>query len=75
MLIQMGYYAKALEVYQEDLSKHPKRFNGLYGAGLAAEKSGDTGTAGAYYRQLSDMVATHSPRHELAAARLFLNNR
>jgi len=75
MLIQMGDYTKALEAYREDLKTHPKRFNGLYGAGLAAERSGDTGIAKSYYRQLSDMCSAHSPRHELAAARLFLNNR
>jgi len=72
MLIQMGDYAKAMEVYQEDLKRHPNRFNGLYGAGLAAERSGDTGKAGYYYRQLSAISATHSSRSELAAARLYL---
>jgi tetratricopeptide (TPR) repeat protein len=72
MLIQMGYYAKALEAYQEDLKTHPNRFNGLYGAGLAAEKSGDTGKAGTYYRQLSEQSVINSPRSELDGARRFL---
>jgi tetratricopeptide (TPR) repeat protein len=75
MLIQMGYYAKALEAYQEDLKRHPNRFNGLYGAGLAAERSGDTGKAAFYYRQLSDISTTNSPRSELAIARDFLKRR
>jgi hypothetical protein len=75
MLLQMGYTAKAFYVYQEDLKRHPNRFNGLYGAGLAAEKSRDSGKAGFYYQQLSDQCTTHSTRPELAAARLFLKRR
>jgi hypothetical protein len=74
MLIQLGYPKKALAVYQDDLKIHPNRFNGLYGAGLAAEKSGDNIKAEFYYTQLSDMCATHSTRPELTAARLFLKN-
>jgi hypothetical protein len=75
ILLQMGYTAKAFAIYQEDLKRHPNRFNGLYGAGLAAEKSGDSGRAGFYYQQLSDQCTTHSTRPELAAARLFLKKR
>ena len=41
MLLEIGYKEKALAAYQEDLKLHPKRFNGLYGAGLASEKCGD----------------------------------
>jgi tetratricopeptide (TPR) repeat protein len=72
MLLQMGYAEKALEAYQEDLKRHSNRFNGLYGAGLAAEKSGDTRIAGFYYQQLSNISSTHSTRSELVVARLFL---
>lgn len=75
MLMQMGYAKKALEAYQDDLKRHPNRFNGLFGAGLAAEKSGDAGEAGFYYRQLSDISAGNSTRPELAAAKHFLERR
>jgi tetratricopeptide (TPR) repeat protein len=75
MLMQMGYTSKALEAYQEELKTHPNRFNGLYGAGLAAEKSEDTGKARSYYQQLSDICTANSTRPELAAARLFLKKR
>jgi tetratricopeptide (TPR) repeat protein len=71
MLMQMGYHVKALKAYQEDLKQHPNRFNGLYGAGLAANKSGDPEKAKSYYRQLSAISAASSTRPELAAARLF----
>jgi tetratricopeptide (TPR) repeat protein len=74
MLMQMGYHVKALEAYQEDLRNHPNRFNGLYGAGLAAKKSGDSEKAKSYYRQLSAISAINSTRPELAAARLFIKS-
>src|SRR5882724_1096065 len=72
MLMGMGNYTKASAAYQEDLNIHPKRFNGLYGAGLAAERSGDKKKARFYYEQLADIHTTGSTRDELAAARLFL---
>ncbi|MES1159926.1 MAG: hypothetical protein ABUM51_04150, partial [Bacteroidota bacterium] len=75
MYLQMGYYAKALEAYKEDLRTHPNRFNGLYGAGLAAEKSGDKGKAKGYYQQLLDISIPNSPRPERALAKAFLNKK
>lgn len=75
MLLQMGDSKAALEAYQEDLRRHPNRFNGLYGAGLAAEKSGDAGKARFYYQQLSDISTIHSTRSELAAAKHFLKKK
>ena len=74
MLLEMGYKEKALTAYQEDLITHPNRFNGLYGAGLAAEKCGDKKNAASYYHRLSDISSVHSGRPELMAARLFLNS-
>jgi tetratricopeptide (TPR) repeat protein len=74
MLLQTGENAKAFEAYQEDLRIHPNRFNGLYGAGLAAEKSGDPQKAKFYYQQLSDQSVLNSQRPELNAARLLLKN-
>ena len=73
MFMQMDQFSEALEIYQEDLRRHPNRFNGLYGAGLAGEKSGFKEQAGYYYRQLSSICAIHSNRPELTAARHFLN--
>ena len=74
MLMEMGYYARALEAYQADLQLHSKRFNGLYGAGLAAKKYGDTAQAKLYFRQLSDQCVSHSHRPELIEARLYLKS-
>ena len=73
MLSEMRYYSKALEAYQEDLKINPNRFNGLYGAGLAAEKSGDKQKAEFYYRQLIDQSVFNSTRPELVQAKHFLS--
>ena len=72
MLLEMGYKEKALTAYLEDLKTHPNRFNGLYGAGLSAEKCGDKKNAASYYHRLSEISSVHSHRPELVAARLFL---
>jgi tetratricopeptide (TPR) repeat protein len=72
MLLEMGDAAKALQAYQMDLENHPNRLNGLYGAGLAAEKSGDFEKAKLYYRQLSAQCTTGTSRAEVVKARFFL---
>jgi tetratricopeptide (TPR) repeat protein len=71
MYLETGESVKALEAYQEDLKRHPNRFNGLYGAGLAAEKSGDTKEAVHYYNQLLS-IAPDSSRPELILVKSFL---
>jgi tetratricopeptide (TPR) repeat protein len=73
MLLQMNKPGKALEAYEADLKKHPNRFNGLYCAGLAAERSNNFEKANSYYQQLTDIAnSNNSNRPELEAARLFL---
>ena len=74
MLMQIGYSAKAFAVYEEDLRLHPNRFNGLYGAGRAAEKSGDKQKALSYYRKLVDQSDIHSDRYAYAVAKKFIRN-
>jgi tetratricopeptide (TPR) repeat protein len=75
MLVQLSYYNKALEAYKKDLEEHPNRFNGLYGAGMSAVKSGNIEAAQSYYQELLKMAVTNSSRIEIADARLFLNVR
>ena len=73
MLLQMNKPGKALEAYEANLKKHPNRFNGLYGAGLAAERSNNFDKANYYYQQLINISnSKNSNRPELEAARLFL---
>jgi tetratricopeptide (TPR) repeat protein len=73
MYMETKHYQRALEAYELDLKNHPNRFNGLYGAGLAAEKAGDRKKAFEYYGQLLSMARpSGSERKELIAARSFV---
>jgi hypothetical protein len=55
MLMEVKQYAKALSEYEADLKKHPNRFNGLKGAALAAERSGDREKADYYSGKLKEI--------------------
>ena len=73
MFLQMNKPKEALAAYDADLKKQPNRFNGLYGAGLAAEKMGDVGKAVYHYQQLIAIGnSTEGSRSELEAAKSFL---
>jgi tetratricopeptide (TPR) repeat protein len=74
MLLQMKLNDKALQTYKAVLQKSPNRFNSLYGAGDAAERSGNIEKAVFYYKQLFAMADPNSNKPELSAARLFLKN-
>ena len=75
MLLQLNQSDKAAEAYAADLEKHPNRFNGLYGAGLAAMRSGDKEKARVYLRQLPGITDTvDSDRPELATVRKVLRS-
>jgi Tetratricopeptide repeat len=73
MLLQMNKPGEALDAYEADLKKHPNRFNGLYGAGSAAERSNNFEKAKTYYQQLTGIANPgDSNRPELETARSFL---
>ena len=75
MLLEMNHYDKALAAYETDLKKHPNRFNGLFGAGMAAEKFKNHGKAKAYYQQLIKISdSTRSSRPELQQAKTYLRS-
>ena len=74
MLLEMHQNENALLAYENVLQKGPNRFNSLYGAGFAAEKSGNVKKALFYYKQLSTIVDTNSDRPELSAVRKFLKS-
>jgi tetratricopeptide (TPR) repeat protein len=52
MLLIDGKAKEALKEYQASLASDPNRFNGLLGAGRAAESLGDRDVAAGYYRKL-----------------------
>lgn len=59
---------EALMEYQSVLKIAPNRFNALYGAGKAAESSGDATAANSYFQKLTE-VAVGEERPELKTAR------
>ncbi|MEO7765926.1 MAG: hypothetical protein ABIS01_00825 [Ferruginibacter sp.] len=74
MLMQVKQNENALKAYETVLTKCPNRFNSLYGAGVASERSGDKQKASFYYRGLLSLTdPAKSNRPELAAARSFLS--
>ncbi|HXB92562.1 MAG TPA: hypothetical protein VNU72_09745, partial [Puia sp.] len=76
MYLQMNKPDKALEAYEVDLNRHPGRFNGLYGAGLAAQRSGNLEKARSCFRQLWSIVdSANSTRPELANVRKLLQEK
>jgi tetratricopeptide (TPR) repeat protein len=73
MFFELGDFTQALKAYEEDLRLHRNRFNGLFGAGYAAEKSGDRAKAKEYYEKLLQLTeSTPGGRKELVKARAFL---
>jgi tetratricopeptide (TPR) repeat protein len=73
MLLRLNKPAEALAAYEADLKKHPNRFNGLYGAGLSGERSGNVEKANYYYQQLTAIAnSPDASRPELEIARKFL---
>ena len=75
LLLAAGRNAEALQAFEAVLAASPNRLNTLYGAGFAAERSGDAGKARQYYQQLAEVAAASDagiPRVE--HARAFLRN-
>lgn len=75
MLLQMQQYEQAFIAYEKVLANSPNRFNSLYGAGLATQKSGNKEKAVFYYKQLSEMAnSAASDRSELVVINNFLKH-
>jgi tetratricopeptide (TPR) repeat protein len=74
MLQEMGRPAEALAEYEKSMKTDPNRFNGLAGAGRAAESARQPEKARTYYGQLLRNCdgGAHSDRPALAHARAFI---
>ncbi len=73
LLMETKHPDQALAEYETDLKFNPNRFNGLYGAARAAEMSGKSEKASAYYAQLVKACdGSNSGRPELGRARSLL---
>jgi tetratricopeptide (TPR) repeat protein len=74
MLLEMNKPKQALEAYITDLEGHPKRFNGIYGAAIAAKGVGDLEKATVYFEQLLKLCeGVNSNRSELEEAKEYLS--
>ena len=75
MLLEMHQPAQALAQYERALELSPKRFNGLYDAGLAAEGAGDRQKAANFFAALlaSTDNGSQSRRSELQHAKSFVH--
>jgi len=75
LLLKLGKFPEALEAYELNLKIRPNRFNGLYGAAVAAEQSGNKEKAKDYYNQLIELAKdSNSNRPELLEAKAFIEN-
>lgn len=75
LLMQMNNPGEALEAYEANLQKHPNRFNAIFGAAMAAKRSGNIQKARTYFQQLLNIVGpTQTTRPEMKMARDFLSH-
>ena len=76
MLMSVDQPHDALEIYEQNLMINPNRFNGVYGAAMAAKESGDEDKATLYFNKLVDLTKnTNSNRPELKEALNWLSNK
>ncbi|HEY3852175.1 MAG TPA: hypothetical protein VGL87_14460 [Steroidobacteraceae bacterium] len=75
MLLEAKRPQEALAEYAQALKLSPKRFNGLYDAGQAAEAAGNRAEAGRYYAALLESTdnGARSTRPEIAHAKAFVS--
>jgi tetratricopeptide (TPR) repeat protein len=76
MLLELNGPEEALAEYERSMKTDPNRFNGLYGAGRAAELAHQTEKARRYYATLlNNCEGSNSDRPELALARAALKKK
>jgi tetratricopeptide (TPR) repeat protein len=75
MFLELNRPEEALAVYEENLKGHPGRFNGIYGAAIAAKKSGNLEKTQRYFNQLIELTkGSSSNRVEITEAKEYLKN-
>jgi tetratricopeptide (TPR) repeat protein len=72
MWMELKRPAEALGEYRTVLKNAPNRFGGLLGAARAAQASGDTSDAQAFYAKLTEVCPAGADRPELAEAKTSL---
>ena len=73
MFLELDQPNKALAAYEENLKGSPNRFNGIYGAAIAAQQSGEKEKATMYFQQLLKVSeSSNGDRPELKEAQTYL---
>jgi tetratricopeptide (TPR) repeat protein len=76
MYLEMGNAEEALKAYETNFIDNPNRFNGLYGAALAAKQSGNPEKAEKYFEDLLKLTEnSNSNRNEIEEAKIYLNQK
>ncbi len=76
MLLELNRPKEALSIYEKNLQERPYRFNGIYGAAVAAEKVGDKEKATLYFGQILELVEdSTSERPEIEEAKEYLEQK
>ena len=76
MLLALNKPSEALEAYEANLKGHPNRFNGVYGAAVAAKQSGNQEKAAQYFNQLIELTKnSNSNRPEVKEAKKYIKER
>jgi hypothetical protein len=72
MLFEAGDFSSALLAYENDLERHPNRFNGLYGAWLSAGKLNNSQKENFYHEKLVALAGSSaSDRPQLMTLKSF----
>jgi len=75
MFLELKRPEEALVAYEENLKVHPGRFNGIYGAAIAAKQSRNLEKAEHYFNQLIELTKdTNSNRPEILEAKNYIKN-
>ena len=73
MLLELDLPEEALEAYEINLKGHPNRFNGIYGAAIAAKKSDNKEKTILYFNQLIELTKnSNSDRPEISEAKSYI---
>ncbi len=73
MLLELDQPEEALEAYEVNLKGHPGRFNGIYGAAIAAKKSDNKEKTILYFNQLIELTKnSNSDRPEISEAKSYI---
>jgi tetratricopeptide (TPR) repeat protein len=72
MLLELKRPADALKEYEASQQREPNRCRGLYGAGQAAEQSGNRDKARHYFSKLIELAGSGDLRPEMEKARRYL---